>query len=350
MTKYGYEPAARIGVLIAEGRRLAGLTQQQLADLAAVSVGAVRDLEQGRTAKPRRDAAQTLTRVLGLDPSQLAGTTSLPPGGKDASTSAQHGRIAPDDIRLGVLGPLMVWREGALTSLGAPRQRAVLGLLAVHPGSVVHRETIIDAIWGHRPPASAVAMVQAYASGLRRLLGHGLLASDGTSYQLTVTGAQLDALAFTGLADRASAARASGDPAAACEWYERALRLWRGEALSDIGTLRGHPAVTELAERRRSVVLDYAEAAAATGRAERTLPQLRALTCRDEFDERAHARLMLALAVCGQQAAALRVFDKLRQRLDDELGITPGADLRDAHLRVLRGQFSPRGPAIVAGR
>jgi hypothetical protein len=65
---------------------------------------------------------------------------------------------------------------------------------------------------------------------------------------------------------------------------------------------------------------------------------------------------MIALASAGRQDAALRVHEELRRRLDDQLGVRPGPELSDAHLRVLRqelpGAPSPGrpGPAALAGR
>jgi DNA-binding SARP family transcriptional activator len=333
--------------MVARRRRAAGLTQQQLADHAAVSVGAVRDLEQGRTAQPRHATVDALALVLGLDVGHPAETAGRPAGNGDGPEPSQDAEPMAAGVRLGVLGPLTVWRNGIRANPGAGRQRAVLGLLAVHPGIALHRETIIDAVWGHKPPASAIAMVQSYASRLRRLLGETVLTSDGTSYRLTLTAAQLDALEFARLADQARNAAAAGNPAAACRWYDQALQLWRGEPLADVSALRGDPALTELVQQRTAMILDHADAAAAAGCPERALPQLRELVSRDPLDERVHARLMLTLAACGQQAAALSVFDRLRQRLDQELGITPGAELADAHVRILRGQLRPLGGADV---
>jgi hypothetical protein len=44
---------------------------------------------------------------------------------------------------------------------------------------------------------------------------------------------------------------------------------------------------------------------------------------------------MLALAGCGERAAALGVYEEIRRRLAQELGVDPGAELRSAHLTVL---------------
>ena len=342
--------AAQLGAVIARARRAAGLTQQQLADQASVSVGAVRDLEQGRTARPRLATADALALVLGLDLGLAAETAGWSLGNGHGPGPAPDAEAMATGLWLGVLGPLTVWRNGVRADPGAGRQRAVLGLLAVHPGTALHRETIIDAVWGYQPPASAIAMVQSYVSRLRRLLGETVLASDGTSYRLALTATELDALEFARLADLARGAAAAGNPAAACGWYDRALQLWRGEPLADVGVLRGDPALTELAQQRTAMILDHADAAAAAGWPERVLPQLRELASRDPLDERVHARLMLTLAACGQQAAALSVFDQLRRRLDAELGITPGAELAGAHLRILRGQVGlPDGAAVASG-
>jgi DNA-binding SARP family transcriptional activator/DNA-binding transcriptional regulator YiaG len=331
--------ATRLASLIAGGRREASLTQQQLADRAVISVGTVRDVEQGRTSQPRRDTVEALSLALGLDRNEVAEAAGWPAGDGHGPARAWPATAMVAGVWLGVLGPLAARRDGLPAGAVAGRQRAILGLLAVHPGRALHRETIIDAVWGSQPPASVVAMVQSHVSQLRRLLGLGVLTSDGTSYRLDLTATELDSLEFARLADEARKAAAAGKPAAACLLYEQALHLWRGEPLADALILRGHPAVTALAQQRAAVTLEHAAVAAAAGCPERAVTQLRELTAREPLDERAHARLMLTLTASGQQAAALSVFDRLRRRLDEELGISPGAQLAQVHLHILRGQI-----------
>jgi DNA-binding SARP family transcriptional activator len=335
--------ATRLASLITGGRREASLTQQQLADRAVVSLGTVRDVEQGRTAQPRRNTVEALSVALGLDRNEVAEAAGWPAGDGSGPAPAWPATAMAAGVWLGVLGSLAARRDGLPAGAVAGRQRAILGLLAVHPGRALHRETIIDAVWGSQPPASAVAMVQTHVSQLRRLLGLGVVTSDGTSYRLDLTAAELDSLEFARLADEARNAAAAGKPAAACRLYEQALHLWRGEPLADVLILHGHPAVTALAQQRAAVTLEHAAAAAAAGCPERAVTQLRELTAREPLDERAHARLMLTLAACGQQAAALSVFDRLRRRLDEELGISPSAELAQVHLHILRGQIAAAG-------
>lgn len=348
-------PPGRLGTWIGQSRRAAGLTQRQLADRSGVSVGAVRDLEQGRTTRPRPELVESLTRTLGLDPQQLvrpadqAGGTTEEPAAQVSDFPAQT-----RGLRVGILGPLVAWQDGVQVELGASRQRAVLGLLAAHAGGSLHREAIIDVIWPEDPPKSAIAMVQSYVSLLRQILGDvvgrrdpgqpgGLLVCDGSSYRLRLAGRQLDLLEFTELAARGGSAAAVGDHTAACEWFEQAVGLWRGEPLADVELLRGHPAITGLARRRAAVVLAYAEVASAAGWHERVLAHLRDLADRDRLDERVHARLMIALAGSGQQAAALRVFELLQQRLDGELGVGPGAEVADARAGIMRSGAGASG-------
>ncbi|HZR52904.1 MAG TPA: BTAD domain-containing putative transcriptional regulator [Streptosporangiaceae bacterium] len=324
----------RAGALIRKHRRAAGLSQRQLADLANVSIGVIRDLEQHRTAHLQPRSVESLVRALGLDHGQAAALAGATGQGRTAEGTG---------VRLAILGSLAVWR-GIQVDPGPPSQRAVLGVLALTPGVLVRREAIIDAIWGEDIPATAVNLVQKYVSRLRAVLDPArpprdpgaLLVSVNTSYRLQATTDQLDVLAFEQLAGDARAACYDGDRPRACELYERALGLWRGEPLADLDVLRDHPAVIGLCRRRADVIAEYAQAACAGGMYDRVLGHLRGLVAREPLNENAHALLMTALAGTGQQADALAVFEDLRIRLDEQLGVRPGPRLSSVHLQVLR--------------
>jgi DNA-binding SARP family transcriptional activator/DNA-binding XRE family transcriptional regulator len=362
----GEDPVRGIGVglgtLIGDSRRAAGLTQRELADLAGVGLGTVRDVEQGR--RPRSRSLARLAGALGLD---VAGAQNRTGAAREvAAAMGPHPFPLPHragqparpggGLWLRVLGPLEAWRAGARLDLGPPRQRAVLGLLAVSPGELVRRETVIDALWGESPPDTAVSLVQAYLSRLGRVLdpgrsprdGNGLLVSAGSSYRLRVAAGQLDLIAFWQLIERARAVRSAGDATAACGLYESALKLWHGEPLADVDLLRGHLALADLSRRHAAVVMDYAEAASAAGSHEEVLPPLEALARTEPLNERIHAQLMIALASTGRQAEALKLHDDLRRRLDEQLGVQPGPELTEAHLRVLRQDLP--GVRLPSGR
>jgi DNA-binding SARP family transcriptional activator/transcriptional regulator with XRE-family HTH domain len=349
-------------------REAAGLTQHSLASQAGIAVATLRDIEQGRTVTPRPASVTRLAEALqlsGRQRSELAALAAAP------AISRPPGPPKADDngkprVRVEVLGPVGASRNGAPVPLGPVRQRAVLALLALHADTGLSRAAIIDALWHDDPPAAAVVMVQGYITQIRGLLGSvggrsaagaagvgrsraggSALRWDGACYRLEAGTVQSDWGEFAGLADRARQAAAAdpADPAAACDLYEQALRLWRSDPLADIEFLRDHPAVTELSSARAAVVIDYAAAASAAGMHEAVMGHLRALTAREPLNERAQARLMIALAATGQQAAALGVYEDLRRRLDDELGVRPGGELADAQTLVLRQQISPAGAA-----
>jgi DNA-binding SARP family transcriptional activator/tetratricopeptide (TPR) repeat protein len=323
-------------MLVRRRRVAVGLTQQQLAARAKVSVGAVRDLEQGRVTRPRPRILEQLAVALGLDSSQRASLVAAAAGMADS-----YGRPGKG-LWLRVLGTMGCWHGSMPVSLGPARQRAVAALLAVHPNSTVHREAIIDVLWPDGPPGSAVTVVQSHVSRLRKVLdgrpGSAVLVSTGTSYRLDVGPGELDLLAFQQLAAQARRA-APGDPAAACRQFEQALELWEGEPLADVDVLAVHPAVAGLTQLHASVITEYAQLASEAGRAGMALPQLRALTVREPLNEHAHALLMTCLAASGQQAHGLQVYEDLRQRLDKQLGVRPGPELASTHLRILRQEI-----------
>ena len=270
-------------------------------------------------------------------------------------------------FRLAILGPVAGSRGGVPVPLGPVRQRAVLTLLVLHAEAGLSRADIVDALWRGDPPGTAVTMVHGYITRIRGLLGHGqpvcaaapgrsrALSWDGARYRLAPDAVESDLTEFAKLADLARQAAASGDAAQACQRYEHSLRLWRAEPAADIELLQGHPAVTELSQRRAALIVNYAAAAETAGLHAQVLGHLQSLAGRAPLDERVHARLMIALAATGQQAAALGVYSDVRHRLDRELGIRPSRELADAHLLVLREQIvpataQPPRPAEAAGQ
>ena len=344
MEASGRATGTLLGEFLRGRRRAAGWTQRGLADAAGLSVGVVRDLEQGISGRPHPGSVERLAAALGV---------TLPVGSSVLAV-ADDGRAGSGGVlRLQVLGSLVVWRDGVAVPLGGGKQRAVLGLLAAHPGVVVSLEAIGEVLWGGELPSTAVAMIQSHVSRLRGVLepgrpprgGGGLLEAADVGYRLEPGGVELDLLVFRRFAAEARAARRAADAAGACELFGEALGVWRGEPLADVALLRGHPVVVGLAGQRAEVVVEYAETASAAGWHDQVLPHLQALAARDPFNERALACLMIALAGGGKQAAALEVYEQARRRLDDQLGVRPGAGLASAHTRVLRHDIP--APAAV---
>ncbi|MFF8835265.1 helix-turn-helix domain-containing protein [Streptomyces sp. NPDC015130] len=78
----------QFGGLLRDHRRRSGMTQQQMADLATLSVRAIRDLESGRARRPRQETARLLADVL-----RLTGAS------REAFHEAARSRLAPETPR-----------------------------------------------------------------------------------------------------------------------------------------------------------------------------------------------------------------------------------------------------------
>jgi DNA-binding SARP family transcriptional activator len=279
-----------------------------------------------------------------------------------AERGEQRPRTPSDASRLwiGVLGPLLLVRDGAELPPVAPGSRTLLALLVLADGAAVSRDAAMDVLWEKEFPPSAVGILHTYVSRLRSLLGAEALVRDSSGYRLRLTAGQLDVQAFRHLVSQARRAAAAEE---ACRLYQEAVALWRGDPLADVPALDGHPKLTALRDEHAAAVCEFAELADALGWHEKVLPHLMALTASSPLDEKSHAAFMIALAGSGQQARALRVYEDLRRRLDEELGVLPGADLRAAHARVLKQEIPapaqnpwrppfqlPAAPADFTGR
>ncbi|MEV4163685.1 AfsR/SARP family transcriptional regulator [Nonomuraea dietziae] len=228
-------------------------------------------------------------------------------------------------MRLQLLGQV---RAGD-TDLGGARQRLLLAALALAGGRALSRDTLLDALWEHDPPRTALNVLRTYASRLRAVLPPGAITLVGDGYALS--GVTTDAEEFEALA--------AGRP-------REALALWRGEALA--GLEGGYAAAqrARLEERRLTVLERAIEADLEAGLHAEAVAELRALVTAHPLRERLSALLMLALHRSGRQAEALAVYSDLRGLLSDELGIDPSPELSELHLRVLAGELPPPRTAV----
>ncbi len=248
-----------------------------------------------------------------------------------------------------VLGSLEVLDDsGHPLSLGGARQQTVLGSLLLHAGSTVPLDRLVEEVW-ETPPETAAKTVQVYVSRLRRVLP-GAIETRSGGYALLVDGDRLDVARFEQLADEGRSALGAADWERAAKLLSEALGLWRGPAL---GGLPGAPLRREadrLEEARLQAVEDRIEADLARGHERDVVPELRALIAEHPFRERLRAQLMRALFAAGRQTEALDVYRETRTLLDEELGLEPGAELRDLERRILSHDpaLEPEPAAAVA--
>ncbi|MFI9007831.1 BTAD domain-containing putative transcriptional regulator [Actinosynnema sp. NPDC053489] len=250
-------------------------------------------------------------------------------------------------MRFGVLGPLRVTRDGLPVAVGGPKQQRLLVLLLVRHNRPCSADWLVDALWDGRPPASAEVTLRTYVAGLRRALepdrraraSGGLVRNHPGGYELRVPPGAIDFVEFTDLVRGAGEAT---DPVVAEGLYADALALWRGDP-ADVAAVR--PEFERLAEARVSAEEGRFAAAVAAGHA--PVAELRRFVAAHPERETARARLMLALYRAGRQAEALAVYAEGRRLLVEEYGVEPGAELREAHRRVLDHDVPP--PSAVSG-
>ncbi|MFD9738328.1 BTAD domain-containing putative transcriptional regulator [Umezawaea sp. NPDC059074] len=242
-----------------------------------------------------------------------------------------------------VLGPVEAYVNGVAVSVGGPKPRTLLALLAVHAGRVVSQDQLVDAVWGEEPPEQTRAAVYTYVSTLRRAFAEeaDVISRNGGGYLLAAGLDQVDLHVFTTEVGAGRRALADGDLEEAAARFTAALAVWRGPAL---GGAQGEWAQGErsrLEELRLAALEDRVDADLAIGRGAALVAELSAAVAAHPLRERLRSQLMLALHQSGRQADALACYQEGRRVLLDELGLEPGQALRSTHDRILRAEDEP---------
>jgi DNA-binding SARP family transcriptional activator/tetratricopeptide (TPR) repeat protein len=227
------------------------------------------------------------------------------------------------EIRL--FGTVEVHIDGRAIDCGPPQQRHVLAVLAATAGRPVTAEALIDRVWDEAPEG-ARRTLHVYVAGLRRLLPDGVLVRRSGGYVLDVDPNCIDVHRFAAL--RTGSVR-------------DAIELWRGVPLA------GLPGAW--AERTREAwrlqyvdaVLARAESEIDTGDPAVAVAPLTALANEYPLTEPLAAMLVRALHAVGRDDEARACYERIRQRLADEFGTDPGAELQKAYRAVRHGSPVP---------
>ena len=264
-------------------------------------------------------------------------------------------------MELRILGPLeAVGDDGVGIPLGGRRARAVLARLLVQPNTIVSIDSLVDAVWGESPPATATGALQVHVSALRKALGADRIVTRAPGYSLRVDERELDATRFERLVQKGNGLLETGNAAQARARLADALELWRGPALADLAYEPFAQREAERLEELRLVALERRlEADLALGRDAELVGELETLVAEHPLRERLRAQLMVALYRSGRQADAVAAYRDARSALVDQLGLEPGTELRELEQAVLRqdpaldleraastGPISPSTPLI----
>jgi LuxR family transcriptional regulator, maltose regulon positive regulatory protein len=215
-------------------------------------------------------------------------------------------------------------REVDLTSI-RPRARALLHLLAVHAGQLVHRDQITDALWPDLDQTAAMHNLHVSISSVRRALepdqpvrGSALLVRDGESYMLALRpGSACDHVDLEAAVKTAQRCAARGDHDGAATAWRRAVDLYVGDLLPEDG---GAAWVVGARDRVRVLAADAAAELAHLELRRGDVPAAVAAASRslelDEWRDHAWRLLIAALTQAGDAAAAHRATTAYRGVLD----------------------------------
>ncbi|HEX6036629.1 BTAD domain-containing putative transcriptional regulator [Longimicrobium sp.] len=221
------------------------------------------------------------------------------------------------------------------------RRMALLAVLAVARGRPVARERLIGLLWPELTTDAARHNLSESLYVLRKELGEGAVyAVSAGDVTLDLARVASDVAEFQ---DRLEA----GDT-------EGAATLYRGPLLDGF-YVADAPEFERWADGERDrlarayarALEELAQAAEAEGSVLRAVDWWRRLAAHDPFSPRTTLRLMRALEAAGEAPAALRVAETHAALLREELGVEPGADVRDLVTRLRAAPLRPPAPAVV---
>ena len=215
--------------------------------------------------------------------------------------------------------------------------RLLFVYMAAHRIKPLARDELIEAIWPEEPPPAADVALRALLSKLRRVLGDAAL-EGADPVRAILPGAWIDLEAAHEAIHGAESAIALREWARAWSSSQTALFTARrgflpGEESAWIDDIR-----RDLDDLHVRALECYVEASLGTGGTEISTARraARELVSLAPFRESAYRLLMEAFVAEENPAEALRVYERLRTLLREELGTYPSAETQSLHERILR--------------
>ena len=229
--------------------------------------------------------------------------------------------------------------------------RFVFAYLLAARGRPVPREQLADALWDGAPPATWKEALSVLLSKLRALLnecgvdGSEALTSAFGCYQFVLPdGSWVDVVAAEEALSNAERDLAAGDAAQAALSAATAVGLARRTFLPGEDGLWIDERRSELRETLIRALECLAGSSRRSGRPEGSVRAAEELVALESFRERGYRLLMQAHSAAGNDAEALRTYERCRTLLADELGAYPSPETEAVYLEILRGSGAP--PAV----
>lgn len=230
--------------------------------------------------------------------------------------------------------------------------RLVFAYLLAEDGRPVPRDELAQVLWGDVPPARWEKALTVLVSKLRRLLedcgvdGQEALQSAFGCYQLALPpGAWIDVAAGREAVDTAEAALAAGDIGAARQAAIEAVALARRSFLPGEDGPWIEEKRRELGELLVRGLECLVEVSVAAGDAREGVRYAEELVVLEPYREGGYRWLMQAHSAAGDNAEALRVYERCRRLLADELGAYPSPETNSIYRDLLRAP-TPPAPAV----
>jgi predicted ATPase/DNA-binding SARP family transcriptional activator len=224
--------------------------------------------------------------------------------------------------------------------------RLLLAYLLLNRQRQVGREELMGAVWPDQAPVSQDAAMRTLLSRLRSALGGSALIGRDELMLALPEPVWVDLEAAATELQRAVGTLERGDPRGAWALAQVPLNIAARGLLPGVHASWLEPPRRELEDIRLRALEVVGEAGLKMGGAQLTSVERagRSLIDAEPYRESGYVLLIEALAAHGNVAEAMRVFERLRTLLRDELGTVPSRKAIAVHERLLR----PAAEAAVA--
>jgi DNA-binding SARP family transcriptional activator/tetratricopeptide (TPR) repeat protein len=241
-------------------------------------------------------------------------------------------------MKFKMLGPPELWASESRPIRLSPQLWVILASLLMSEGKPVTVDSLSDHLWGWNPPPMATANIRTHVSRMNTLLAEGGIRVIGRAggYQLPLDPQDVDLHTFRSLRRQAESVAESGELDFAADLLSQADELWRGPALMGLSGEWASARRQALDEERHEAVKLRIGIELDRGRQGSIIGEIRELAERHPFDEEVARALMISLYRLGRLKDAIEVGREVGERFAD-VGMEPGPQFRDVHIRILRG-------------
>jgi DNA-binding SARP family transcriptional activator len=223
--------------------------------------------------------------------------------------------------------------------VGGRQAREVVAFLVVNRRRTVSRDELVAALWGEEPPPGAPATLNTLLSRIRRTLGQERIVGRGALRLSLPPEAWVDIEVAERSVHEAESLVAQRSFVRAWAPARVALRATNRGFLPDVRSdwteeWRRHVENLRLGALESMAACGLGIGGPELGSAERAA---RALIDAEPLRETGYRHLMEFFAAREDAASALQVYETLRVRLRDELGVAPSRQTQDLHRRLLAG-------------